>query len=134
MGIVTALNFDQVHFSRNVTKGLIKLPSVVCHLRTGITRLKLVSYILIQLAPGTTKTAVEAISKIKGVKMAHAVTGPFDVIAFAEVPDLTTLSDLILAKIQNIEGVLKTQTAIVVSPDMLRPSSSRTRKRKSPGS
>ena len=96
--------------------------------------MKLVSYILIQLAPGTTKTGVEAISKIKGVKMAHAVTGPFDVIAFVEVPDLTTLSDLILAKIQNIEGVQKTQTAIVVTPDMLKPSLPRNRKNKSSAS
>jgi DNA-binding Lrp family transcriptional regulator len=82
--------------------------------------LKLVSYILIQLRPGTTKTAAEAISRIKGVKMAHAVTGPFDVIAFVEVPDLTALSDLILAKIQSIEGVQKTQTALVVTPDVLK--------------
>lgn len=85
------------------------------------TRLRLVSYVLIQLAPGTTKTATEAISKIKGVRTAHAVTGPFDVIAYVEVPDLPALSDLILAKIQNIEGVQKTQTAIVVTPDVLRP-------------
>ncbi len=77
--------------------------------------MKLVSNVLIQLAPGTTKTAAKVISKIKGVKMAHAVTGPFDVIAFVEVPDLTTLSDLILAKIQNTEGVQKTQTAIVAN-------------------
>jgi DNA-binding Lrp family transcriptional regulator len=83
-----------------------------------------------QLAPGTTKTAAEAISRIKGVKMAHAVTGPFDVIAFVDVPDLATLSDLILAKIQNIEGVQKTQTAIVVTPDVLRPSLPRNRKKK----
>jgi len=99
-------------------------------LEAGITKLRLVSYVLIQLAPGTTKTAAKAISKIKGVKMAHAVTGPFDVIAFVQVPDLTTLSDLILAKIQNIEGVEKTQTAIVVTPDMLRPSLPRNRKNK----
>lgn len=32
--------------------------------------------VLIQLAPGTTKTAAEAISRIKGVKIAHAVAGP----------------------------------------------------------
>jgi len=98
-----------------------------------MTKLTLVSYILIQLAPGTTKTATEAISRIKGVKMAHAVTGPFDVIAFVKVPDLTALSDLILAKIQNIEGVQKTQTALVVTPDALRPSSLRGRSNKSPG-
>ena len=47
-------------------------------LEAGITKLRLVSYVLIQLAPGRTTTAAKAISKIKGVKMAHAVTGPFD--------------------------------------------------------
>jgi DNA-binding Lrp family transcriptional regulator len=79
-------------------------------LKQGFAKLRLVSYILMQLAPGTAKTAAEAISKIESVKMAHAVTGPFDVIAFAEVPDLTALSDLVLAKIQDVEGVQKTQT------------------------
>ena len=112
----------------NVAEELIKYDrSYGRTLESGITKLKLVSYVLIQLAPGTTKSAAKAISKIKGVKMAHAVTGPFDVIAFVEVPDLTTLSDLILAKIQNIEGVQKTQTAIVVTPDVLRPSLPRNR-------
>jgi len=93
--------------------------------------LRLASYILIELAPGTSKAAAEAISKIGGVKMAHAVTGPFDIIAFAEVPDLATLSDLVLAKIQSVEGVQKTQTAVVVTPDVLAPGPPRTRKIKS---
>jgi DNA-binding Lrp family transcriptional regulator len=92
--------------------------------------LKLASYILVQLGPGTAKTAAKVISKIEGVKMAHAVTGPFDIIAFVEVPDLPTLSDLVLAKIQNVDGVEKTQTA-VVTPDLLRPNSLRPRKSKS---
>jgi DNA-binding Lrp family transcriptional regulator len=93
--------------------------------------LKLASYILVQLGPGTAKTAAKVISKIEGVKMAHAVTGPFDIIAFVEVPDLATLSDLVLAKIQNVDGVEKTQTAVVVTPDVLRPNSLRPRKSKS---
>src|SRR2546426_10644816 len=101
-------------------------------LEAGITKLRLVSYILIQLAPGTAKSAAQAIAKIDGVKMAHAVTGPFDVIAFAEVPDLATLSELVLAKIQNVEGVQKTQTAVVVTPDAPKPSPARTRKPRSP--
>jgi len=96
-----------------------------------IANLRLVSYILVELAPGTAKKAAEAISKIEGVKMAHAVTGPFDVIAYAEVPDLTTLSDLVLAKIQNVEGVQKTQTAVVVTLDVLAPGPPRIRKNKS---
>jgi hypothetical protein len=51
--------------------------------------------------------------------MGHAVTGPFDVSAFAEVLDLTSLSDSALAKIQKMEGVQKTQTAVVVTSDGL---------------
>lgn len=75
------------------------------------------SYILMQLAPGMASTATEKISKIEGVKMAHAVTGPFDVIAYAEVSNLAALSDLVLAKIQTVKGVEKTQTALVVTSD-----------------
>lgn len=95
---------------------------------------RLVSYILVQMAPGTAKSAAKSISKIEGVKMAHAVTGPFDVIAFAEVPDLATLSDLVLAKIQSVKGVEKTQTAVVVTPDILgqRPSRARVHKASAP--
>ena len=62
-------------------------------------------------------TAAEKISRIEGVKMAHAVTGPFDVIAYAEVANLAALSDLVLAKIQTVKGVEKTQTAVVVTSD-----------------
>lgn len=62
-------------------------------------------------------TAADKISKIEGVKMAHAVTGPFDVIAYAEVANLAALSDLVLARIQSVKGVEKTQTAVVVTPD-----------------
>ncbi len=90
--------------------------------------MKLASYILVQLGPGTAKTAAKVISKIEGVRMAHAVTGPFDIIAFVEVPDLATLSDLVLAKIQNVEGVEKTQNAVVVTRDDLKPDSPRPRK------
>ena len=76
--------------------------------------MRIVSYILVQLSPGKAKDAAKTISKIPGVKMAHAVTGPFDVIAFADVADLADLSDLVLSRIQNVAGVEKTQTAVAV--------------------
>ncbi len=68
-----------------------------------------------QLAPGKAREAARLISKIPGVKMAHAVTGPFDVIAFAEVSDMEELSDLVLSRVQRVKGVEKTQTAVVVT-------------------
>ncbi len=82
----------------------------------GDVWLRIVSYVLMQLAPGKAREAARAISKIPGVKMAHAVTGPFDVIAFAEVSDMEELSDLVLSRIQRVKGVEKTQTAVVVTP------------------
>ena len=84
---------------------------------SGVGIMRITSYILVQLAPGKAKAAVRAISRIEGVKMAHAVTGPFDVIAFAEVPDLDSLSNLVLARIQSVGGVEKTQTAVVVTSE-----------------
>lgn len=80
--------------------------------------MRLTTYVLMQVAPGRAKEAAKAISKIEGVKMAHAVTGPFDVIAYAEVTDMANLSDLVLGRIQNVEGVQKTQTAVVVTPEI----------------
>ena len=94
--------------------------------------MRFASYILMELSPGMAKKAADAISKIEGVKMVHPVTGPFDVIAFAEVPDLASLSGLVLEKIQSIEGVKKTQTAVVVTPDVFGPSIPRTRSYKRP--
>lgn len=77
-------------------------------------------YILIELSPGTAKTAAGEISKIEGLRMANAVTQPFDVIAFAEVSNLASLSELVLSRIQSFEGVKRTQTAVVVTSERIR--------------
>lgn len=77
---------------------------------------RVVSYVLVQLAPGNAGSIARTISRIPGVKMAHAVTGPFDIIAYVEVPDLEALSDLVLSRLQKVKGVEKTQTALVVTP------------------
>ena len=94
--------------------------------------MRLTTYVLMQVAPGKAKEAADTIAKIPGIKMAHAVTGPFDVIAYAEVNDLSTLSDLILARIQNVGGVQKTQTAVVVTPEAISQKAPRTRVYKTP--
>jgi DNA-binding Lrp family transcriptional regulator len=71
------------------------------------------AYILITTEPAKVWEVAEAILKIDGVKMAHAVTGSYDVIAFIEAAKLDMLGD-ILGKILSIQGVLHTQTAIVM--------------------
>jgi DNA-binding Lrp family transcriptional regulator len=74
---------------------------------------KIGAYVLIKIAPGKSRTITEQISRIEGVKTAHPVTGMFDIIAFLELPDINSLTGTVRAKIQTIEGVLRTHTAIV---------------------
>jgi DNA-binding Lrp family transcriptional regulator len=71
------------------------------------------AYILIKIAPGRSRALTEQISKIEGVKTVHPVTGMFDIIAYLEEPDINTMTGTVRTKIQTIEGVLRTHTAIV---------------------
>jgi len=75
--------------------------------------MQIVAYILIQAEPGKAWNIAKATSELEGVKTAHAVTGLYDVIVHAEPADLETLKDLII-KIQSIEGVQRTHTAVSV--------------------
>ncbi|MFQ6073805.1 MAG: Lrp/AsnC ligand binding domain-containing protein [Candidatus Bathyarchaeia archaeon] len=71
------------------------------------------AYILISTDPGKPWEVAESILQIEGVKKAHAVTGPFDVVAFVECTNIDELGKL-LEKIHSLSGVLKTQTAIAM--------------------
>jgi len=71
-------------------------------------------YILINTASGRVWRVAEEALKISGVRMAHAVTGQYDVIVyveFARMEDLAGIIDLI----QSIDGVVRTYTAIVMA-------------------
>ena len=72
------------------------------------------AYILINTEPGKLWKIAEEALKIEGIKMAHAVTGQYDVIAYAEYVDMEALGRII-NKIHSIEGVLRTQTAIAMA-------------------
>ena len=74
---------------------------------------KIGAYILIKIAPGKSRVITERIGKVDGVKTAHPVTGMFDIIAFLEASDIYHLTDTVRSKIQTIDGVLRTHTAIV---------------------
>ena len=73
------------------------------------------AYIFINCEPAKLWDIAEAVRNIKGVKMAHAVTGQFDVVAYAEFGDMNMLMDLI-EKIQSIKGILRPQTAVAIPP------------------
>jgi DNA-binding Lrp family transcriptional regulator len=57
----------------------------------------------------------ETALKIEGVKMAHAVTGQFDAVAYVEFVKMEDLGKII-EKLQRVKGVRRTQTLIAVPP------------------
>jgi len=60
-------------------------------------------------------SVAEAALKIEGVKMAHAVTGQFDAVAYVEFVKMEDLGKII-EKLQRVKGVRRTQTLITVPP------------------
>jgi DNA-binding Lrp family transcriptional regulator len=71
------------------------------------------AYILVNSVPGLVWEIAEAALEIEGVKMAHAVTGQFDVVAYAEFANMDALREII-NKFMSLNGVQRTQTAIVI--------------------
>jgi len=71
------------------------------------------AYILITTQPGKPWDVAEATLRIEGVKMAHAVTGPFDVVVYVEFVKMEALGALI-ERIHSVDGVIRTQTAIAM--------------------
>ncbi|MFA5035206.1 MAG: Lrp/AsnC ligand binding domain-containing protein [Candidatus Margulisiibacteriota bacterium] len=72
------------------------------------------AYILIEAMPGKAIELTGVIKGLKGVKTVHIVTGPYDIIAFVESPDLKTMGEMIVRKIQATGFVARTLTCITV--------------------
>jgi DNA-binding Lrp family transcriptional regulator len=72
------------------------------------------AYILIQTEVGKATAVAQAISKIEGVIQAEDVTGPYDVIVRAEATTVDDLGRLVVAQIQQVDGITRTLTCPVV--------------------
>ncbi|MFJ9566488.1 Lrp/AsnC family transcriptional regulator [Streptomyces fuscichromogenes] len=72
------------------------------------------AYILIQTEVGKASTVAETISKIPGVMQAEDVTGPYDVIVRAQAETVDELGRLVVARVQQVEGITRTLTCPVV--------------------
>jgi len=73
------------------------------------------SYVLINISGPQTKSAVNRIKRIKGVKSAYIVAGPYDLIAFVEGKSQMEIGDLVISKIRKTQGVTSTVTCFVVA-------------------
>ena len=75
------------------------------------------AYILIDVMVGRTKEILKALVGMEGVKSAHAVTGPHDIIALLETENLKSLGDVVLSQIRGVKGVIRTLTCMVIEID-----------------
>ena len=71
----------------------------------------MLAYILIQTEVGK---AAQDIIDIPGVQEAQAVTGPYDVIVRAEAQNIDELGQLVVARVQAVNGITRTLTCPVV--------------------
>ncbi|MFQ6064410.1 MAG: Lrp/AsnC ligand binding domain-containing protein [Candidatus Bathyarchaeia archaeon] len=73
------------------------------------------AYIFVNCEPRMVWQIAEEALKIEGVKLAHAVTGQFDVVAYAEFANIDVLRGII-DKLGSLKGVQRTQTAVAIPP------------------
>ncbi|AOT61241.1 Lrp/AsnC ligand binding domain-containing protein [Streptomyces fradiae] len=72
------------------------------------------AYILIQTEVGKASLVAETIAEIPGVLQAEDVTGPYDVIVRAQADTVDELGRMVVAKVQQVEGITRTLTCPVV--------------------
>lgn len=78
------------------------------------------AYVLIEAAPGRVR---DLLTDLAGKQRANskvvsldAVTGPYDLIAVVEGPDIDAIGTLVTEEIQGVPGVQRTLTCVSVHP------------------
>jgi len=72
------------------------------------------AYVLIQAEVGRSAEVADAVRKIPGVRFADVVTGPYDVVLWAEAAEIDGLGELIVVNVQAVVGVTRTLTCPVL--------------------
>ena len=91
-------------------------PAVPCTIHAPVDGGRIMSdraYVLINVQPGRTSDVVRALSGIKQIKTIDPCWGKPDIIVVVEVSDQDALTQLVLSRIHEIDGVLQTDTHLV---------------------
>lgn len=75
------------------------------------------AYILIETSPGMAGQVSAKIRQFPFIKVANAVTGPYDVICMVEAASLSDIGTNVVKSIQGVEGVQRTLTCLNVDHD-----------------
>jgi DNA-binding Lrp family transcriptional regulator len=90
------------------------MPPSIHHAERGRMAGDVTAYILVQTVVSAAQVAGE-IREIDGVESADDVSGPYDVIARVSAPDMDTLGQLVVSRIQAVEGITRTLTCPIVT-------------------
>jgi len=71
------------------------------------------AYVLINCAAGKTAAVVRSLRR-QGVREVRAVAGIYDVVAYVEARNPSQIGELVVHKIQSIEGIERTMTMVSV--------------------
>lgn len=69
--------------------------------------------ILIRAEAGAIWEACQSITEIEGIERADVVTGPYDMIAYAELPSVEDLRKL-MQTLHTVEGISRTETCVSI--------------------
>jgi len=73
-----------------------------------------VSYVLINIEPGSEEEVLKEVRKVPNVKDCHRIYGLYDMIAKVEADSMDGLKEIITWKIRRLPGVRSTLTTIVI--------------------
>lgn len=72
------------------------------------------AYILIKTTVGKMREVREKVESLKNTRSAHMVTGPYDIIAFAEAEEVSAVIGTLMDEVRKIDGVEDTTTCILI--------------------
>ena len=72
------------------------------------------AFILIETAVGKTREVANTLGELGGMQSVDVVTGPYDIIAIIDAPDINTMGGLVTENIHTISGVVRTVTCVAV--------------------
>lgn len=72
------------------------------------------AYVLLRCSRAKLSEVLEQVKGVEGVKSAAPITGRFDAVIEVEAEDLGKLADLVVGRIQALEGVERTETLVAV--------------------
>lgn len=70
------------------------------------------AYILVETSVGKTRDVAGVLRGVEGIQSVDVVTGPYDIIATVDAPDVNSMGTLITDTIHSVGGVVRTVTCV----------------------